>query len=313
MPTLLLKLVSKVCVQKSSTTGLPFWTAVRGKFEKTARQQPHDRIHQTDSKLCQWTSNRGSKYTPDDIGRVPNSKITFLKMGAFLLLREWPKLTIFSFAEQEWHLHGPGWLGWPKGEILCTRISFRCLQLTFLTLRYSLLPSMLTYSVLYPSANIVQQKCFRDEGPLDWHEVGRWSNCNLHKNGFRWESLRFLVYGGLCHAPLVFNWLRLAARMFPKVPEYSDSKSFSFIILSSTLQCAGHNRASCSKSDPRSNMFCTGKLDNSETDTEVKPQCLCQVGLTCFYVGLSTLEGKSREGIFKEWKEKFPNTWAVSS
>ena len=102
-------------------------------------------------------------------------------MGAFLLLREWPKLTIFSFAEQEWHLHGPGWLGWPKGEILCTRISFRCLQLTFLTLRYSLLPSMLTYSVLYPSANIVQQKCFRDEGPLDWHEVGRWSNCNLHK------------------------------------------------------------------------------------------------------------------------------------
>ena len=37
------------------------------------------------------------------------------------------------------------------------------------------------------------------------------------KNGLRWESLRFLVYGGLCHAPLVFNWLRLAARMFPKV------------------------------------------------------------------------------------------------
>ena len=91
------------------------------------------------------------------------------------------------------------------------------------------------------------------------------------KNGFWWESLRFLVYGGLCHAPLVFNWLRLAARMFPKVPEYSDSKSFSFIILSSTQQCAGHNRASCSKSDPRSNMFCTGKSDNSETDTEVKP------------------------------------------
>ena len=98
-----------------------------------------------------------------------------------------------------------------------------------------------------------------------------------------------------------------------KGAEYSDSKSFSFIILSSTPRCAGHNRASCSKSDPRSNMFCTGKSDNSETDTEVKPQCLCQVGLTCFYVGLSTLEGKSREGIYKEWKEKFPNTWAVSS
>ena len=47
------------------------------------------------------------------------------------------------------------------------------LQLTFLTTRYSLLPSMLTYSVLYPSANIVQQKCFREPGPIDWHEVGR--------------------------------------------------------------------------------------------------------------------------------------------
>ena len=41
------------------------------------------------------------------------------------------------------------------------------------TTRYSLLPSMLTYSVLYPSANIVQQKCFREPGPIDWHEVGR--------------------------------------------------------------------------------------------------------------------------------------------
>ena len=58
---------------------------------------------------------------------------------------------------------------------------------------------MLTYSVLYPSANIVQQKCFRDSEELDWQEVGR-----------------FLVYGGLCHAPLVYNWLRLAARLFPK-------------------------------------------------------------------------------------------------
>ena len=65
--------------------------------------------------------------------------------------------------------------------------------------RYSLVPSMLTYSVLYPSANIVQQKLFREPGPLDWKEVSR-----------------FLLYGGLVHAPLVFHWLRLAARLFPK-------------------------------------------------------------------------------------------------
>ena len=40
--------------------------------------------------------------------------------------------------------------------------------------------------------------------------------------------------------------------------------------------------------------------------------CL-QVGLTCFYVGLSTLEGKGREAVFAEWRDKFPNTWAVSA
>ena len=41
--------------------------------------------------------------------------------------------------------------------------------------------------------------------------------------------------------------------------------------------------------------------------------CFAPVGLSMFYIGLSTLEGKDREGIYKEWREKFPNTWAVST
>ena len=41
--------------------------------------------------------------------------------------------------------------------------------------------------------------------------------------------------------------------------------------------------------------------------------CFAPVGLSMFYIGLSALEGKSREGIYKEWREKFPNTWAVSA
>ena len=93
----------------------------------------------------------------------------------------------------------------------------------------------------------------REPGPLDWHEVGR-----------------LLIYGGFCHAPLVFNWLRLAARLFPK----------------DTL---GHLAA---------------KVFLDQT-------CFALVRLSCFYVGLSTLEGSSKEGIYKEWKEKFPNTWAI--
>ena len=39
---------------------------LRGKAVKAARQRPHDRRHQTDSRLCQW---RGSKYTTDDMNR----------------------------------------------------------------------------------------------------------------------------------------------------------------------------------------------------------------------------------------------------
>ncbi|XP_023328780.1 mpv17-like protein isoform X2 [Eurytemora carolleeae] len=68
--------------------------------------------------------------------------------------------------------------------------------------RYPVVPSMLTYSVLYPGANLVQQKYIRNKNPedkIDWNEASR-----------------FLIYGGLMHAPLVYNWLRLASRLFPK-------------------------------------------------------------------------------------------------
>jgi len=127
-------------------------------------------------------------------------------------------------------------------------------KMMYFARKYSLVPSMLTYSVLYPSANVVQQKFFREPGPIDWHEVGR-----------------FFIYGGLCHAPLVYNWLRLAARLFPK-------------------DTMGHLAA---------------KVFMDQT-------CFAPVGLSCFYVGLSALEGKNSEGIYKEWREKFPNTWAIS-
>ncbi len=34
--------------------------------------------------------------------------------------------------------------------------------------------------------------------------------------------------------------------------------------------------------------------------------------LSAFYVGLSTLERKTRDDIYLEWREKFPKTWMVS-
>ena len=44
----------------------------------------------------------------------------------------------------------------------------------------------------------------------------------------------------------------------------------------------------------------------------MKQPIIAQVGLSCFYIGLSTLEGKDWNGIYREWRDKFPNTWAVS-
>ena len=83
--------------------------------------------------------------------------------------------------------------------------------------------------------------------------------------------LRFWIYGGLCHAPLVYNWLKLAARLFPK--------------------------------DTVSHLAAKVFMDQT---------CFAPVGLSMFYVGLSILEGKDKDGVYMEWREKFPNTWAVS-
>lgn len=124
--------------------------------------------------------------------------------------------------------------------------------------RFPIVPSMLTYSVLYPSANLVQQYCFRKstaETGIDWREVSR-----------------FCIYGGLFHAPLVFNWLRLAARLFPK--------------------------------DTTSHLLAKVFLDQT---------CFAPVGLSAFYIGLTAMEGKSVDAIYQEWREKFPNTWAMGA
>ena len=92
--------------------------------------------------------------------------------------------------------------------------------------------------------------------------------CGLY---LRFPHSRFCIYGGLFHAPLVLNWLRLAARLFPKdTPSHLLAKVF---------------------------------LDQT---------CFAPVGLSAFYVGLTAMEGKSVDAIYKEWREKFPNTWAVS-
>lgn len=71
--------------------------------------------------------------------------------------------------------------------------------MSFIFRSFPVLRNMAIYAVLYPSANIVQQTLILRVDSLDFAEV-----------------FRFAIYGGLFHAPLVYSWLGLAARMFPK-------------------------------------------------------------------------------------------------
>ena len=70
--------------------------------------------------------------------------------------------------------------------------------MTILT-SYPVSRTMLSYACLYPVANLVQQKVTREDDPgLDYK-----------------EAARFMVYGTLCHAPLVHNGVKLVAFLFP--------------------------------------------------------------------------------------------------
>ena len=147
-------------------------------------------------------------------------------MGALSLLREWPKLTIFSFAEQGWHLHGPGWLGWPKGEIWCTRISFRCPQLIFL------LQGILCFQACWHTASSTQVPTLYSKSAFEMKAL---------LTGMRLEGdqvvifLKKRVLMGISQVPCVWRSLscssciQLAAagcKNVSKGAESSDSKSF---------------------------------------------------------------------------------------
>jgi len=122
--------------------------------------------------------------------------------------------------------------------------------------------SMLTYSVLYPGANAVQQAYFREGQD---NKPKGWNNVDWH------EVARFGIYGGLFHAPIVHNWLRIANKLFP-----------------------GQN------------------IKQVLAKVAMDQTCFAPVALTSFYVGLSLLEGKDKEGVYQEWNNKFWKTWFTS-
>lgn len=134
--------------------------------------------------------------------------------------------------------------------------------------------SMAAYSLLYPGANVFQQLTVRKEERVDWA-----------------EATRFLVYGGICHAPIVHGWLKFVAYTIPGTSMKQVAKK---------VRCTHTSGVIMSFSD----LSFVSQVVFDQT-------CFAPFALTSFYCGLSALEFVSLEEIYKEWRAKFPGTWAV--
>ena len=80
---------------------------------------------------------------------------------------------------------------------------------------YPVVRGMVAYSIMYPGANILQQVVFRNSHDDNKENKNR-NNLLIKLQKVDWlEASRFMIYGALFHAPLVYNWMRLAGNVFP--------------------------------------------------------------------------------------------------
>lgn len=66
--------------------------------------------------------------------------------------------------------------------------------------RYPLLRGMVSYSILWPTSALIQQKI----AGKSWSEID-WAKC-----------ARFSFYGGLYVAPTLYTWIRVSSKLFPQ-------------------------------------------------------------------------------------------------
>ena len=82
--------------------------------------------------------------------------------------------------------------------------------------KYPIIRGMISYSIMYPGANIFQQVAFRHHP--DKEKEFKWSFQSIKERLklVDWgEASRFMIYGALFHAPLVHNWMHLVQKLFP--------------------------------------------------------------------------------------------------
>lgn len=66
--------------------------------------------------------------------------------------------------------------------------------------RYPLLRGMVSYSLLWPTSALIQQKI----AGKSWSEID-WAKC-----------ARFSFYGGIYVAPTLYAWIRVSSKLFPQ-------------------------------------------------------------------------------------------------
>merc|ERR1719186_1641449 len=71
--------------------------------------------------------------------------------------------------------------------------------------RHPVMQSILSFGLIFPGANLVQQVMLKKNDnyksairSIDWSEVGR-----------------FMVYGSFIHGPVIHNWILFSTRLFP--------------------------------------------------------------------------------------------------
>ena len=84
--------------------------------------------------------------------------------------------------------------------------------------KYPVIRGMISYSIMYPGANIFQQVAFRhhDNEKTDFKSLRNKDYIVQRFQKVDWtEASRFMVYGAFFHAPLVHNWMHFVQRVFP--------------------------------------------------------------------------------------------------
>lgn len=155
-------------------------------------------------------------------------------------------------------------------------MSSAIVRLKEITTKYPLLRGVLSYSIIWPTSALIQQRMAGKT--LDTYDWGR--------------CIRFSIYGAFYVAPTLYAWIRLSTMLFPKNNFKSAISKVGFV-------------------DPIKWIFCIENKDFVCSQALVEQVSYTPAAMTSFYFFMSLLEGKSTEAAKAEVQNKFLPTYKV--